>query len=161
MKTSLRRLFGATLCLMLCSGCVSTKQNVLGDNLSSIETQKIPGMVLDTDDTNRVLRSVVGTLQDFGFILTQSDPFFGLISGIAFPSDAAITVIVRPHGKNQTEVRANIRHHYRQVQDAEVYRRFFTALADSLSLTANLEIDDTQTETTPPTQTVDGQPPDK
>ncbi|MGN0845732.1 MAG: hypothetical protein ACI4QT_11020 [Kiritimatiellia bacterium] len=148
MKTFLRILFSATLCLALCSGCSSTKQNVLGSDADSFTSHKMQGMYLDTDDTDLVLRAAISTLQDFGFILTQSDRSFGIISGIAFPSDAAITLIVRPHG-NQTYVRANIRHDYRQIQDKEVYKRFFTELAQSMSLTAKIEMDESPQDEAP------------
>ena len=140
MKDSLRLLFAATLCLALCSGCASTKQNVLGKDVSSVKIRSIQGMYLETDDTDLVLRSTVSTLQDFGFILTQADRFFGMISGIAFPSGANISIIVRPRG-NRTYVRANIQYNLRTVQDPEAYRRLYNALAQSMFLTANLEMD--------------------
>ncbi len=148
MKTFLRTLFAATLCLAFCSGCSSTKQNVLGGDAGAFTIHKMHGMYLDTDDTDLVLRAAISTLQDFGFILTQSDRSFGIISGIAFPSDAAITLIVRPQG-NQTYVRANIRHDYKQIQDKEVYKRFFTELAQSMSLPAKIEMDESPRDEAP------------
>ena len=63
MKDSLRLLFAATLCLALCSGCASTKQNVLGKDVSSVKIRSIQGMYLETDDTDLVLRSIVSTLK--------------------------------------------------------------------------------------------------
>ncbi|MGN0844030.1 MAG: hypothetical protein ACI4QT_02265 [Kiritimatiellia bacterium] len=141
MKDPFRFFFVSVFCLALCSGCVSTKQNVLGKDVSSVNIRSMQGMYLDTTDTDLVLRSTVSTLQDFGFILTQADRFFGMISGTAFPSGASISVIVRPRNK-RTYVRANIQHNLRQVQDPEVYRRFYRALAQSMFLTANLEMDD-------------------
>ena len=134
MKKIITVLFGVTLL----GGCVNTRQDVLGTQYSQVETRNYQSRVFDTSDKKMVLRSVVSTMQDLGFIIDKADETLGTVSGTSFIYNSKLTVSVRPSGKTQMLVRANAQAKLKEITDPVAYQNFFDSLSKSLFLDANL-----------------------
>jgi hypothetical protein len=85
-----------------------------------------------------VLRAVLSTLQDLGFVIDRADGLLGTVSGTKLDRhQIKITVSVRPKGKKQMVVRANAQFNVHPVEDPVQYQNFFVSLEKSLFLTAH------------------------
>ena len=85
-----------------------------------------------------MLRTVIATLQDLGFIVDKADETLGTVSGTKLSGYALrITVIVRPRGETQMLVRANAQYNIHAVEDPEAYQQFFESLSKAMFLTAH------------------------
>ena len=85
-----------------------------------------------------ILRTVIATLQDLGFIIDKADDVLGTVSGTKLDRYALrMTVSVRPRGQTQLLVRANAQYEIYAVEDPEPYQQFFEALSKALFLTAH------------------------
>ena len=134
MKKIFVAIFGVTL---LC-GCVSTSQSVLGTTNSQVATRNYQSRTFDTSNKQMVLRSVISTMQDLGFIIDRADETLGTVSGTSFKNDSKMTVSVRPSGKTQMLVRANASANLHEITDPVAYQNFFNALSQSLFLDAHM-----------------------
>ena len=126
-------LFGITLL----GGCVSTHQDVLGTKNSQVATRNYQSRTFDTNDKQMVMRSVIATMQDLGFIIDKADETLGTISGTSFTYDSKLTVSVRPSGSKQMLVRANAQSGLHEITNPVTYQNFFNSLAQSLFLDAH------------------------
>jgi len=131
-------LFLALLSLALLPACVSTYDSVLGAQNSQVQTRNYQSRTFDTKDREMVLRSVISTMQDLGFIIDKADEKLGTISGTSFANSSKLTVSVRQIGQNQTLVRINAQVGLTEIKDPVSYQNFFNALSQSLFLDANL-----------------------
>lgn len=127
------------------AACASTgSREALSGGESMMKLRSAQTRAFETSDRARVMRGVVATLQDLGFVLSGADAALGTVSGRKFTADRTgqvyelrITVTVRPRDERQTLVRANAEFNHQPVEDATAYQNFFTALGRSLFLTAN------------------------
>ncbi|HYD32556.1 MAG TPA: hypothetical protein VEB64_17065 [Azospirillaceae bacterium] len=84
-----------------------------------------------------MLRTVIATLQDLGFVVDNADATLGTVSGTKLDGYALrMTVSLRPRGQAQTVVRANAQYNIVAVEDPQPYQQFFAALEKALFLTA-------------------------
>ena len=134
MKKVIIAIFGLTLL----TGCMTTSQSVLGTQNSQVETRNYQSRMFDTSDKKMVLRSVISTMQDLGFIIDRADETLGTVSGTSFKNDSKMTVSVRPGGKKQMMVRANASARLREISSPAAYQNFFNALSQSLFLDAHM-----------------------
>ncbi|MBO7066074.1 MAG: hypothetical protein J6W40_00445 [Alphaproteobacteria bacterium] len=134
MKKVIIAIFGLTLL----TGCMTTSQSVLGTQNSQVETRNYQSRMFDTSDKKMVLRSVISTMQDLGFIIDRADETLGTVSGTSFKNDSKMTVSVRPVGKKQMMVRANASARLREISSPAAYQNFFNALSQSLFLDAHM-----------------------
>ena len=134
MKKVIVVIFGLTIL----SGCVTTNQSVLGTQNSQVETRNYQSRTFDTSDKKMVLRSVISTMQDLGFIIDRADETLGTVSGTSFKNDSKMTVSVRPVGTKQTMVRANAQSKLREISNPMAYQNFFNALSQSMFLDAHM-----------------------
>ena len=125
--------------LFFITACTSTKENVLGTNQSQVALRNFQARAFDTTNKEQVLRSVVATMQDLGFIVGQANYDLGLVSGTSFTSKSRLTVTVRTKGK-QIIVRANAQMGLNPIESPIPYQNFFESLSKSLFLTAH-EVD--------------------
>jgi len=133
----MKKLFVAFLGLTLLTGCMTTSQGVLGTQNSQVETRNYQSRTFDTGDKKMVLRSVISTMQDLGFIIDRADETLGTVSGTSFKNDSKMTVSVRPSGTKQMIVRANASAGLYEITSPVAYQNFFNALSQSLFLDAH------------------------
>ena len=85
-----------------------------------------------------MLRTVIATLQDLGFIVDKADDVLGAVSATKLERyTLRMTVSVRPRGETQLLVRANAQYNITAVEDPEPYQQFFDSLSKAIFLTAH------------------------
>ncbi len=134
----MKKLFVAIFGLTLLTGCMTTSQGVLGTSNSQVETRNYQSRTFDTNDKKMVMRSVIATMQDLGFIIDRADETLGTVSGTSFKNDSKMTVMVRPSGKKQMLVRANASAGLHEITAPAAYQNFFNALSQSMFLDAHM-----------------------
>ena len=124
--------------LLALSGCASLKDRVLDTGeQSQVEKRSYQSRVFDTGDKQKVLRAVISTLQDLGFVIDKADATLGTVSGTKLDNySLKMTVSVRAKGKEQMLVRANAQFNITPVEDPKPYQDFFNSLSKSLFLQA-------------------------
>ena len=122
--------------ILLLSACVSQNSHVLSGG-SAVELRSFQTRAFDTTDKHKMLRSVIATLQDLGFIIDKTDEDLGLVTGTKLSGyQIRMTVITRPRGEKQLAVRASALYNNKQIEDPLPYQDFFTALEKGIFLTA-------------------------
>jgi len=122
---------------MLISCAPSTKQ-ILATKGSQVKLRSIQTRAFDTTDKDKMLRTVIATLQDLGFIVDKADDVLGAVSATKLDRyTLRMTVSVRPRGETQLLVRANAQYNITAVEDPEPYQQFFDALSKAIFLTAH------------------------
>ena len=123
--------------IMLISCAPSTKQ-VLTTKESQVKLRSIQTRIFDTTDKEKMLRTIIATLQDLGFIVDKADDVLGAVSGTKLDRyTLRMTVSVRPRGATQLLVRASAQYNITAVDDPEPYQQFFDALSKAIFLTAH------------------------
>jgi hypothetical protein len=136
-----------TLLVILFTGalaaCASpSPESILGGGEAQLKNRSMQTRVFDTSDKQLVLRTVVTTLQDIGFMIEQADATLGTVSARKFvverdmPRDIRMMVTVRPRDSQRMLVRANAEFNNKPIDDPLAYQNFFVALAKALFLTA-------------------------
>ena len=129
----------ATSMLVGLSGCqISSSSQLLKTDESQVQTRQIQTRAFDTTDKRKTLRSVMGTLQDLGFVIDKADEVLGSVSATKLAGyQLRMTATVRPRGQTQMLVRVNAQLGLKAVTDPEIYQDFFTSLGKSMFLTAH------------------------
>ena len=123
---------------VILAGCASTAERLLDSNTSSLQIRSIQARAFDTTDREEMLRTVIATLQDLGFVLDAGELGLGTVSGTRYiyHSPLRITVSVLPRGESQLLVRASCELRRKPVTDPLTYQRFFAALSKAIFLDA-------------------------
>lgn len=121
------------------TGCQTTSSNqLLKTSDSQVKMRNIQTRAFETADKNKMLRSVIATLQDLGFVVDKADEVLGTVSATKLDKYMLkMTVSVRPKGEEQVLVRANGQLNITPVEDPELYQDFFTSLSKSVFLAAH------------------------
>lgn len=125
-----------TCFFFLFTSCATLNEQVLDSSKSQVQTRSYQTKSFDTTDKANVLRNVVATMQDLGFIIEKADESIGTVSGYSFTNQTSMTVSVR-QVNNQIVVRVNAEYNSKAVTEPIAYQNFFNALSQSLFLTAN------------------------
>jgi len=134
----IRTLTAAIAVAVTLGGCVATTQQHVLDSSSESQLQKrsYQTRAFDTTEKEKVLRGVIATLQDLGFVIDGADAMLGSVSATKLDAyHLRITVSVRPRGQ-QMLVRANAQYNVTPVEDPKPYQDFFDSLGKSLFLQA-------------------------
>lgn len=126
------------VCASLLGGCATTNQRVLdmGDE-SQLQKRSYQSRIFETADKEKVLRAIISTLQDLGFVIDRADLMLGSISATKQDrNQIRITVSVRLKGNDRMLVRANAQLNISPIEDPKEYQNFFSSLEKSLFLTA-------------------------
>lgn len=143
MKTS--RLFAALLyaafAAAVCPGCATTSSSyeVLDSNVSQVQLRSFQTRAFDTADKQKMMQTVISTLQDLDFTVEKADYTLGTITGVKFVRGSIfkMTVSVRPRGDTQLLVRANAQYDLAAVESPGPYQDFFASLEKAIFLTAH------------------------
>jgi hypothetical protein len=136
-ERSLRFLVVA-VALLLCSGCAPMQQRILDSDQSQVQLRQIQSRTFETTDRERLLRTVIATLQDLSFVVDKADLGLGTVSATKLDGYALrMTVSTRARGQSETIVRANAQLDNRPVLDPFPYQQFFVALERAMFLTAH------------------------
>lgn len=136
MKQSLTSLL--SICLL--AGCATSSPahtKAPAPKPSAVQLRSMQSRAFDTTDQEKTLRTVITTLLDLGFLIDGADADLGTVSGTKPDwTYLRMTVSVRPHGRTQLLVRASAQSPRGAVEDPQPYQEFFTALGQSMFLTA-------------------------
>ena len=125
---------------ILISACQTDVSNqILSSQESQVKLRSYQSRVFDTQDKTKILRTVISTLQDLGFVIEKADDNLGSITGVKFVNHQPfrMSVTVRSHGKTQMMVRANAQFQAKAVEEPMIYQDFFSTLSKSMFLTAH------------------------
>lgn len=126
-------------------GCNTSKKQVLA-SASQVEVRSYQTRTYDTDDKIKVLRAVMSTLQDLGFVIDKADDVIGIVSATKLQGYAlSMSVSVRPNGQ-QMVVRANAQFNLNAVEEPGPYQDFFASLDKGMFLDYNLLTDSASTQ---------------
>jgi hypothetical protein len=137
------------LVLAALTGCAAnySKQQVLASG-SQVEMRSYQTRTYDTDNKIRVLRAVMSTLQDLGFVIDKADDVIGIVSATKLDRyNLSMSISVRPSGQ-QMIVRANAQYNLTAIEDPGPYQDFFTSLDKGLFLDDNLLANSASTQNT-------------
>lgn len=125
--------------ILFLTGCASTHDDVLGTSQTQVQMRNYQSRAFDTNDRALVLRAVISTMQDLGFIIDRADEKLGTISGTSFKynQNSKLTVSVRSLNEKQIVVRANAQANLKAIENPVPYQNFFNALGQSLFLEAH------------------------
>jgi hypothetical protein len=133
--------------LVTLTGCAAdySKQQILASG-SQVQLRSYQTRIYDTNDKIRVLRAVMSTLQDLGFVIDKADDVIGIVSATKLNRyNLSMSISVRPSGE-QMIVRANAQYNLIAVEDPGPYQDFFTSLDKGLFLDDNLLANSTSTQ---------------
>jgi hypothetical protein len=120
------------------SGCVPMQNRILDSEQSQVQLRQIQSRAFDTTEREKLLRTIIATLQDLSFVVDKADLGLGTVSATKLDGYALrMTVSTRPRGNTQTIVRANAQFNNRPVTDPQPYQQFFIALERAMFLTAH------------------------
>ena len=118
-------------------GCATTQQQLLESDASQVKLRSIQTRAFDTKDKEKMLRTIIATFQDLGFVIDKADLDLGTVSATKLNKySLRMTVTVRPRGKTQLLVRANAQFGVMPVYDPIPYQNFFNSLSKALFLEA-------------------------
>lgn len=120
------------------AGCVNKPNEQIMAGANQVELRSYQTRAFDTTDKAMMLRTIIATLQDLGFVIDQADEDIGAVTGTKISGyQIRMTVITRPRGETQLMVRANAYYNVDPIEDPIPYQDFFTSLSKSLFLTAH------------------------
>ena len=121
--------------LQACStGSTKPPENLLSLTEAQMKIRSYQTRVFDLSDQQKALRAVVSALMDLGFIVERVNVPMGLVTAAKFGSSGFIeaTVMIKPKGDNQIEIRANAIFNTKPIEDPKAYQDFFATLQKSL-----------------------------
>ena len=129
----------AAMFLLLGASCqTDSKRQILYVDKSQVALRAVQTRAFDTLDRNRMLRAVIATLQDLGFVVDKADETLGTVSATKLDRyRMRMTVTLRTRGGRQIAVRANAQYDLVAVSDAKPYQQFFAALEKAMFLTSH------------------------
>lgn len=144
------------LCLVsLLSACQTPSDSSLifdSGNQTQLQVRSYQSRSFDTGNKALVMRAVISTLQDYGFIINRTDFDLGTISATKdiggshlydepeldpTRKTTHVTITIAPKGKNMMVVRMNSEFRRKPVCEAKIYQDFFSSLSKSLFLAAH------------------------
>ncbi|MFD1623701.1 hypothetical protein [Azospirillum griseum] len=125
------------MALVFClAGCqTDSRTQVLDTSKSQVQLRAYQTRAYETTDRDKMLRTIIGTLQDLAFVVDKADATLGTVSATKLNGYALrITVTIRPRGTTQILVRANAQYNITPVEDPTPYQQFFEALSKAMFL---------------------------
>lgn len=131
-------LFVICFAVSITSGCVNQPNGQIMAGANQVELRSYQTRAFDTTDKQLMMRSIIATLQDLGFIVDQADEDLGSVTGTKLSGyQIRMTVITRERGDKQLLVRANAYYNVKAIEDPAPYQDFFMSLEKAIFLTAH------------------------
>jgi hypothetical protein len=128
----------ALLGLLILAGCATTNDRFLDSDSSQVQMRQMQTRSFETTDKEKVMRAVISTMQDLGFVVEKADALTGTVSGTKFLGKALqMTAVVRARDASTITVRTNAQYGLDPVTTPESYQDFFSALSKAMFLQAN------------------------
>ena len=119
------------------TACAGPQKNILETKESQVKLRSMQSRVFDITDHNRLLRVIIATFQDLGFVIDDAEETLGTVSGTKLSGYALrMTVSIRPRGTHQMIVRSSLQFNLQTIEDPEPYQSFFSTLSKALFLEA-------------------------
>ncbi len=119
------------------AGCASTPREAIFESQSSVQQRSYQSRTFATADTKQVLRTIIATLQDLGFVIDKADAELGSISATKLDNfELRVTATVRRRGDTRTLVRINATWRDGPITNPVTYQDFYVALEKAMFLTA-------------------------
>lgn len=123
------------------TGCAANQNKHILAGDSAVQLRSFQSRAFDTTDQRKMLRTIIATLQDLGFVINKADADMGIISATKFSGyTIRMTVTSRPRGETQLLIRTSATYNLKAIEDPAPYQDFYTALSKSLFLTSH-EVD--------------------
>ena len=136
MQKPFKTIFSLLLVIILVS-CAAKQQNILQTSQPQVRLRSMQSRVFDIADQNQLLRTIIATFQDLGFVIDDAEESLGTVSGTKRSGySLRMTVSIRPRGTHQMIVRSNIQFNLQTIEEPEPYQYFFTTLSKALFLEA-------------------------
>ena len=136
MEKRVNAIFSLFLAIALVS-CAGKQQNILEMSESQVKLRSMQSRVFDITDQNHLLRTIIVTFQDLGFVIDDAEESLGTVSGTKRSGySLRMTVSIRPRGTQQMIVRSNIQFNLQTIEEPEPYQYFFSTLSKALFLEA-------------------------
>ena len=117
--------------------CAGKQQNILETSEPQVKLRSMQSRVFDITDHNLLLRTIIATFQDLGFVIDDAEESLGTVSGTKRSGySLRMTVSIRPRGTQQTIVRSSIQFNLQIIEEPEPYQYFFATLSKALFLEA-------------------------
>jgi hypothetical protein len=136
MQKRVHAIFSLLLVTVLVS-CAGKQQNILETSEPQVKLRSMQSRVFDIADQNLLLRTIIATFQDLGFVIDDAEESLGTVSGTKRSGySLRMTVSIRPRGTQQMIVRSSIQFNLQTIEEPEPYQYFFATLSKALFLEA-------------------------
>lgn len=123
--------------LIVLGACNDSRSRVLETSQSAVQLRSFQARQFDTADKEMMVRAVMATLQDLGFVIDDANMLVGTVSATKLDGYALrMTISVRSL-PDQSVVRASANFNDKAVEDPIPYQRFFESLEKAVFLEAN------------------------